>query len=145
MNNEFNKKFLEYAEETTTLSDYELLPSFIRCLSNTIGFFNKKWWHDLETGKKIRITNDVVLAKIALIHSELSEAVEGQRKNLMDDHLKHRKMIEVELADSIIRTLDLAKAMDLDIGGAILEKCEYNINRVDHSIEHRQSENGKKC
>lgn len=42
-----------------------------------------------------------------LIHSELSEAAEGLRKDLMDDHLPHRKMFEVELADAFIRTCDL--------------------------------------
>lgn len=40
---------------------------------------------------------------LCLIHSEISEAMEGERKDLMDDHLPHRKMAEVELADAVIR------------------------------------------
>ena len=35
--------------------------------------------------------------------SEIAEAMEGERKNLMDDHLPHRKMAEVEIADAYIR------------------------------------------
>lgn len=45
---------------------------------------------------------------LCLIHSEVSEAMEGARKRLMDDKLPHRLMLEVELADVFIRGLDLA-------------------------------------
>jgi hypothetical protein len=48
-----------------------------------------------------------------LIVTEVAEATEGARKNLMDDHLPHRKMEEVELADALIRTLDLGGKMGL--------------------------------
>lgn len=82
--------------------------------------------------------------KLCLIHSEISEALEGHRKDLMDDHLPHRKMIEVELADAMIRIVDLAAALGLDLGGAIDEKLEYNLHREDHKIEVRARQNGKK-
>lgn len=78
------------------------------------------------------------------MHSELSEALEGWRKNLMDDHLPNRKMIEVELADCIIRILDTAEAEGLDIAGAMKEKFAYNQVRQDHKIENRKAANGKK-
>ncbi len=41
-----------------------------------------------------------------LVVSELVEAMEGERKDLMDDKLPHRKMAEVEMADAAIRILD---------------------------------------
>lgn len=43
---------------------------------------------------------------ICLLHSELSEAMEGDRKNLMDDKLPEYPMFWVELADFCIRCLD---------------------------------------
>jgi NTP pyrophosphatase (non-canonical NTP hydrolase) len=61
----------------------------------------------------------------------------------MDDKLPHRPALEVELADAIIRIMDLAGAMNLDIAGAICEKMTYNAQRPDHKIENRMSEGGK--
>lgn len=81
---------------------------------------------------------------LMLIVSEVAEAMEGDRKNLMDDHLPHRKMLEVELADSVIRICDLAGREGLDLGGAIVEKLKYNQQRKDHKIENRDLEGGKK-
>lgn len=99
------------------------------------------WFTDLETGlRKDRNVPEM----LCLIHSEVSEAMEGYRKNLMDDHLPNRKMCEVELADAIIRLFDLAGYLGYDLGGAIAEKMEYNLNRSDHKIENRLKENGKK-
>jgi hypothetical protein len=43
---------------------------------------------------------------VCLFHSELSEAMEGDRKGLPDDHLPQYPMFQVELADFVIRCLD---------------------------------------
>lgn len=101
------------------------------------------WYTDLKTRLPLEPTMETKGLKIALIHSEISEALEGERKNLMDDHLPHRKMAEVELADAIIRILDYAGFMGYDIEGAIKEKIDYNKHRPDHKIENRLAEGGK--
>src|SRR6266699_3400781 len=101
-------------------------------LAHLTHHFNRKWWHDIETGDPI-VRNKGEL--LCLIHSEISEAMEGERKDLMDDHLPHRKMVEVELADAMIRILDYAGAYGLDVGGAFLEKTLYNLKRQDHKVE----------
>ena len=85
----------------------------------------------------------LVAQKLCLIHSEISEAMEGHRKGLQDDKLPHRPMIEVELADAVIRICDLAGALNLDLGGAITEKLAYNANRPDHKPEARAATGGK--
>lgn len=86
----------------------------------------------------------LVAQKLCLIHSEISEAMEGHRKGLMDDKLPHRPMIEVELADAMIRIADLAGALGLDLGGAVVEKMQFNATRADHKPEARSAAGGKK-
>lgn len=102
---------------------------------------NQKWWHDPRTGEPITRNKGEM---IALMHSELSEMMEGERKDLMDDHLPHRKMAEVELADLLIRAFDYAGGFGYDLQGAFAEKMAYNRTRVDHSDEARLTEHGKK-
>lgn len=81
---------------------------------------------------------------LMLIVSEVSEAMEGYRKELKDDHIKHREMCEVELADAVIRICDLAGKLGYDLGGAIIEKLKYNQVREDHKLENRSKKGGKK-
>lgn len=101
---------------------------------------NHKWWHDKDGNKISRNKGEL----ICLMHSELSEAMEGERKDLMDDKLPERKMAEVEMADTIIRILDYCSAFGYDIHGAIFDKLRYNSIRLDHTHEARASANGKK-
>ena len=108
------------------------------------------WWTDplrgdlrYELRNRTRFGLALTAEKLCLIHSEVSEAMEGVRKNLPDDKLYHRPMIEVELADAVIRIADLAGALGLDLGGAIAEKMAFNANRPDHKAEARAAAGGK--
>lgn len=102
---------------------------------------NERWWQDPHTGQRVERNVGELLM---LMVSELAEAMEGHRKDLMDTHLKHRKMIEVELADCLIRICDTAGQMKLDLGGAVAEKLEYNAKRADHTFEARRAPGGKR-
>lgn len=102
---------------------------------------NAGWHTDLKTGQPINRNKGEMLM---LIVSEISEAMEGERKGLMDDKLPHRPMAEVELADAIIRIFDYAGKHGYDLAGAYVEKRRYNDDRADHKPENRMKEGGKK-
>lgn len=102
---------------------------------------NHTWWHDLTTGEPLNRNKGELLM---LIVSEIAEAMEGERKNLMDDKLPHRCAAEVELADALIRIFDYAGAFGYDLDGALTEKLEYNARRLDHRPAARTAEHGKR-
>jgi NTP pyrophosphatase (non-canonical NTP hydrolase) len=102
---------------------------------------NLKWWYNPKTRVILNRNRGEMLM---LMVSELAEAMEGERKDLMDTHLPHRKMAEVELADAIIRILDYAAGLGYDIGGAFFEKTLYNAKRADHTDAARLAPGGKK-
>lgn len=100
---------------------------------------NLQWWKD----KDGRIISRNKGELLCLIHSEISECMEGERKNLQDDKLPHRRMAEVELADALIRIFDYAGAFGYDLEGAYQEKRLYNKQREDHKHEARTRAGGK--
>lgn len=61
------------------------------------------WWDNIDR---------CVYETLQLVSTEIAEATEGERKNLADDHLPDRRMGEVELADALIRLLDMAGRYD---------------------------------
>lgn len=102
---------------------------------------NKKWWIDINTGLPIERNKGELLA---LIHSEISEVLEGVRKGKMDSHLPNRRAEEVEMVDALIRIFDYAGGFGLDLQGAFQEKMLYNATRRDHTHEARREAEGKK-
>lgn len=101
-----------------------------------------KWYFHPVSGERLHINDG---EQFALMHSEITEAFEGVRKNKMDIHLPHRKAVEVELADALIRIFNYAGEKKLDLTGAVKEKLAYNESRADHTVAARTASDGKKC
>lgn len=103
--------------------------------------WNCGWYHDPKTGEEVQRNHGEMMA---LIHSEISEALEAHRKDLMDDKLPHRKGAPVELFDAVIRIFDMiGKYYPGDVG-ALVEKLNFNDQRADHKPENRAKVGGKK-
>lgn len=98
------------------------------------------WWKKGEGGEYLDRNKGEM---IALMHSELSEALEGVRKNSDDDHLPWLKSEPVELADTYIRIGDYAGRFGFQLGAYAAVKMAYNIQRADHKPEARAADGGK--
>jgi len=129
------------------------VPSWVRSVigmedEKEEGLFNSNrlWNNDEVTIKKlIRESHDIAKSKgwwdeerdiphcLALIHSEVSEALEAYRKHGLESWYEDRKLkpegISFELADTIIRICDLAGHLEIDLEKAIKEKISYNKGR----------------
>lgn len=101
------------------------------------------WWQDPKTGANVN-DNPLCFSKnLMLIVSEVSKAMEGDRKSLQDDKLPQYPMRTVELGDALIRILDTAGGFDLDLADAFVDKLIFNAIRPDHKKEQRVAEGGK--
>jgi hypothetical protein len=104
--------------------------------------WNSGWWRDPRTGAALDRNHGEM---IALAHSELSEALEGHRRNLADDKLPAYPMEAVELCDCIIRCADMLGGFHYpDAVGALAAKLRYNSERADHKPATRAAADGKR-
>lgn len=117
------------------------LEDAVTALAEAIHLLNDQWWRNPKTGRRITRNKGEM---IALMHSELSEALEAVRKDAMDDKLPQWRGETMEMADCVIRILDYCAGHGLDIGPAIIAKLHFNYRRADHKPENRIKRGGKK-
>lgn len=86
--------------------------TYLNALADKVHQANIKWWEDIDTGKPINRNKWELLA---LVISEVSECLEGERKGIMDDKLPRRRMAEVEMADAYIRLPDFAAGFGIPV------------------------------
>ena len=127
--------------------DPEFVAVFLTSLADQVHAANVEagWWTDLKTGADLHGKRNIP-EMLMLIVSEVSEGMEAHRKSLMDDKLPHRPGLRAEMADAVIRILDLMGSMDNDehpFGTIIEEKRQFNRERLDHKREARLQEGGK--
>lgn len=148
--------------EAGAFSQIASFEGFFRAAIKFVHERHLKWWQDIDTGERIfRNVGELLMLSVSElaeaaedspqynmalmeIVKHLAKAMEGHRKDRMDDHLPYYPAITVELADCVIRIMDLAGALELDLAGAWRDKMEYNDQRPDHTHEARRAEGGKK-
>jgi NTP pyrophosphatase (non-canonical NTP hydrolase) len=137
----FLKSYEVILSEPHLIKEGMLISTALNLLAKEIRADNETWWRNPATGEKLTRNRPEMMM---LMVSEIAEAMEGFRKDLMDDKLPHRKMETVEFADLFIRLMDYVGEFCPDFGEAVAEKWEFNKTRKDHTPEARLAENGKK-
>ncbi len=103
------------------------------------------WWKKDAEGNVIERNMGEMLC---LVHSEISEAMEGHRKGLKDDKLPQYPMLIVELVDALIREFDIlgreCEKEGVSLAEVFMAKLDFNANRADHKPENREKPGGKR-
>jgi hypothetical protein len=100
-----------------------------------------KQWHKREDGTDVdQHDPERIAARLERIHSEVSEAGECVALDQMAVWYQPYGKPEgfpIELADAVIRILDLAESLGIDIEAAMVLKHEYNKSRPERHGKKR--------
>ena len=108
------KEFLPTEVEHDFKVAFTVVSSKINCIANEKGF----WRCNRSHGEVL-----------ALIHSEVSEALEALRTKSSSTKIPGFLGVEEELADVVIRIMDYSMQYNFNLPAAILSKMKYNEGR----------------
>ena len=118
MEREFKKLLPRYTASPSF--SLELFQRFCHASAKSKGFWD---------GPMFESSNSAIPIKLALIVSEVGEAIDAHRSSAMDSHLPNVEGLVAELADIQIRVWDLAGRYSMPLAEVILKKLEYNLTR----------------
>lgn len=88
------------------------------------------WWPERDLALARSWNPTLIASKLALVHAEVSEALEDVRNGDMKMFITDKPQgFAVEMADVLARVFDLCEALEIDVVGALLEKIRYNRKR----------------
>lgn len=119
------ESFLDELRINASNGECDEIESFIKEKLNLKNSLNEMAFDIHDTALEKGFWDDTSIPeKLALIHSEVSEVLEADRK----DHGK--EAVEEELADILIRTLDLCSHLQMDVDKVMKMKTEKNRSRT---------------
>ena len=142
--NGLNQMYDYYDEDYEQEFDYMLQEKTLEDFAEEchLASYNNGWWHDPDTGQELPTEGflgaHVIGCKLGLIHSEVSEVMEGHRKSLKDDKLPEYDAMDVELVDVLIRVFDLMGQRKKPYNEIYKKKMAFNDVRPDHALENRR-------